>query len=553
MIPPPPATPRVSELQRIIDLPRVGDAGADVSELYRRPGGTQTLRPAQSRALAHAAEHGGILAPVGVGHGKTLICALLPVAVRAARPLLLIPASQRADFGAQWAVYSAHWHLAKGLTVHSYDALSRPDATAMLTDLAPDLIICDEAHRLSDQTSTRTRRLARYLAAHPETMFCALSGSFTARSVKDYAHLASWALGERSPLPRTYHELEVFSLALDTFRESLRLGGPDQRADARRRLEPLRRAFSAPDVRSAYRLRLTSCPGVVATTDASVDIPIRISTVSPPVPDAVAAQLAHLEATWTTPSGEEIEDVLAYARVHRQLSLGFFYRWVWPDNKPDSAWLEARADWHRELRAYLPSSREGADSPHLASVACAAGSRTVPATLARAWGAWEREKDKPTPPTECVWVDYFAALAAVRWAYAQPSPPLVWYEHTAFGLEVARIGGLQFAGVGPEADSMLASMRAPVPLVLSVDAHGTGKNLQLWSRQLVTSPSSSGRTWEQLVGRTHRPGQSAPVVHVDYYAHAPAMRDAVRCARDDARYIAQTLDTPQKLGLAVFS
>ena len=137
MLPPPPPAPRVSELQRIIDLPRVGDAGADVSELYRRPGGTQTLRPAQSRALAHAAEHGGILAPVGVGHGKTLICALLPVAVRAARPLLLIPASQRADFGAQWSVYAGHWHLAKGLTVHSYDALSRPDATAMLTGLAP--------------------------------------------------------------------------------------------------------------------------------------------------------------------------------------------------------------------------------------------------------------------------------------------------------------------------------------------------------------------------------------------------------------------------------
>jgi hypothetical protein len=436
--------------------------------------------------------------------------------------------------------------------VRTYDALSRPDATALLTGLAPDLIICDEAHKLADQTSTRTRRLARYLAAHPETMFCALSGSFTSKSVKDYAHLAMWALRGQSPLPRTYHELEVFSLALDTFKLTLSVGGVDQRAAARSRLEPLRVAFSAPTVRTAYQRRLTSCPGVVATTEASIGTPIRIETVWPSVPPEVTRQLANFEATWATPAGEEIEDALAFARVHRQLSLGFFYRWVWPGGVPDRSWLEARADWHRELRTYLPTSREGGDSPHLASVACAAGSRTVPTTLARAWATWEREKGKPTPPTECVWVDYFAALAAVRWAYAQPTPPLVWYEHTAFGREVARIGGFLFADVGPEADSMLASMRAPVPLVLSVDAHGTGKNLQLWSRQLVTSPSSNGRVWEQLIGRTHRPGQLADTVHVNYFSHVATMRDAMRSARADARYITETLNTPQKLGLSIY-
>lgn len=594
---PPASNQEPSELDRILALPIMDPkwAAPDLTPYFRRVGGCQELRPIQSKALYMAAQFGGLFGPIGVGFGKTLTASLLPIAMGASRPMLMIPPSQRADLAAQWQTYARHWNLPRNLDVRTYELLSQPDSSAMLSTMRPDLLIFDEAHKLSDQKSARTRRVARYLAAHPETKVCVLSGSFTAKSIKDYAHLAAWALGNRSPLPLTYGELEIWARALDVFRNALNGSDDDsdtvagRRSVAQTHLSPLCSRFGTEDVREAYQRRLMSCPGVVGTRESAVDIPIYIHKRTPTIPESVVSAVATLQHEWKTPAGEEIEDALAFNRVARQVSLGFYYKWVWPNSAPNAAekgWLLARAAWHRALRAYLPESREGRDSPYLAAQACIETPHKMPGAVLQAWKWWaspawqtlqdpefnaydRREsrqferydhprlaqpfKDWPNPPTEVVWLDGFAVYDAIQWAHEQGEPSLIWYEHTAFGQAVAQVGGFTFADVGPDADHLLATLREPRTIVLSIDAHGTGKNLQLWRRKLVTAPPANGRIWEQLIGRCHRPGQKADRIDVTYNAHVDVFKTSMRNARDDARYIAQTMNTPQKLDFATFS
>src|SRR3990167_1094536 len=156
-----------SEMERILALP-VLDAewvAPDLTPEFRRPGGLQTLRPAQNKGLYYIRVYGGVLIQAGVGEGKTLLSMLAPVAANAQRPLLLIPPSQVEDYRAQWQKFAPHWCLPRYLTQETYDTLSSPKSTGMLEYLRPDLIILDEAHKLADKKSARTRRFLRYLEA----------------------------------------------------------------------------------------------------------------------------------------------------------------------------------------------------------------------------------------------------------------------------------------------------------------------------------------------------------------------------------------------------
>ena len=81
----------------------------------------------------------------------------------------------------------------------------------------------------------------------------------------------------------------------------------------------------------------------------------------------------------------------------------------------------------------------------------------------------------------------------------------------------------------------------------SYNVHGTGKNLQAWRNQLLLDPPSSGQAWEQLLGRTHRQGQTADEVLFHYYDHTDEFRNAIVTAKASAAYIQETTQTPQRL------
>jgi hypothetical protein len=544
-------SPRVrphTDADRIALLPRTTqDVDVEaVSLRYLTPAGIRAgvrLRPAQARALESLRIHGGLLGPIGTGHGKSLITLLAGSAAGAQRPLLLIPANMRVPLTNERTKFSEHWKLTPNLKVVSYSELSIERGASLLEEYAPDLIIADEAHNLRHLTSARTKRLIRYFQENPEVRFAALSGTLTARSVKDYAHLAELALREGSPLPLERFDLEGWSRLIDADQEP-------QPSDwllfqallpQWRNLGAERRVLA----RKAFSERLNATPGVVATSDASVGASLLYEEIAVPYCETTRKHIKELEKVWARPDGEELPDAMSVARVGKQLSAGFYYRWVWPDGIPDMDWLTARNRWNAWVRSTLLRGNPDLDSPLRVRNALEAG-RLVDHRGLALLRTWQGQEQKPEPEVEPVWFSDVLIRRAVEWAVSKledGTGGIVWYYDRAVGERLAQYGLPLYDA---ERDAPVTWNEAPV-FAASITAHGTGKNLQPWAHNLVLSWPASGSTAEQLISRTHRAGQQADEVYVDYVAHTRYLKYALFQSQRDARYIENSLGTPQRL------
>src|SRR5690606_13398089 len=83
-------------------------------------------------------------------------------------------------------------------------------------------------------------------------------------------------------------------------------------------------------------------------------------------------------------------------------------------------------------------------------------------------------------------------------------------------------------------------------MIASIASNATGRNLQTWSDNLVAGYLGSGSQAEQLIGRTHRHGQTKPVRVWVYVASGDTL-DAFTQAKRDAAYISHTTGQAQKL------
>lgn len=563
-----------TETHRCVLVPQVSFAGVDLTAELRKPGSTATLKPIQSEALAAIRACGGLLAPIGVGHGKTLVSLLAGTVLGVSAVLVLTKAGVVDQMLRDFDHWKDHFRMVPTM-IRSYSTLSRPESTRLLEDLAKRFVtdrqsgglalVCDEAHALKHQTSARTKRVIRFMQSHPQVRFVALSGTITSKSVRDYAHLSELALRHLSPVPRDQHHVDAWAEAFDAD------GKPGEAEWAQ--VRPVLDAFGEPGgewlrgedrkswARRALQRRLRTAPGVVMTDETSIGCSLVIHTIEDlAVPREIVDALDHVESDQCDPQGDQIPDDATRWRIARQLTAGFFYRWVWPEGKVDWLWLEARRDWHRHVRAELEHrSRAGYDSPLLVWNHVAREVREADAegrkldSIQRAWVGWHGQKHKPAPPTVWNWIDTYLVEHAAAWARAQvdetgkPMPVILWYETRAVG-EALRLLGLPVYGQGVEIPA-----DRPHTCAASIRVHGTGRNLQAWSRQLVVEPPSSGETWEQLLGRTHRQGQTADEVEVWVYHHAAAFRQALKTARRDARYIEDTTGNVQKLNFATWS
>lgn len=527
-----------AELTRIRDLPRrdwqegidddfVGGATA----YFKSPTGSMSLWPMQAAALAEAHDQRGLFLGAGVGTGKTLVSLLAPVALEAKRPLLLVPASLRdKTVTTDLPLLAQHWTLHPGLRIYSYDALSRESGVELLQKLRPDLIVCDEAHRLAYRSSARTRRFLRYFGENPETMLIVMSGTACRKSLMDYWHLMKLSLKENMPLPWSWQEVQDWADALDE-----KIGNRERRGPGA--LIPALCEVGE-TARQGYQRRLCQTPGVIITSKTSCPASININRIDIAVPHVIQEALAHLIKNWETPGGELCTEALELWRHGRELSCGFYYRWVWPGGVVNHGWLEARKAWKSFVRETIKHNRRGLDSELPIFNACARGELAT-----GAYEAWLAVRDEYKPVTEPVWLDDFLVRHAA--ACAQKQPSLVWVEHDAVGRKLAEVSGLRYFGQGATQASILAESGKSV--ILSGHSHREGKNLQDWSHNIVVSASPSGAAWDQMLGRTHREGQQADEVVCDIYLHTKPMMMGFIGAIADAKYLQDTLGQEQKL------
>jgi hypothetical protein len=534
------------ELKRIAGLPRRVlnlETFDDVTIMFHREESDAQFWPIQSAALIEAARADGLFAPIGVGWGKTLISLALPDALDSKNAVLLVPPALKRQLAIEIeSFYAKHFTLPLDrITVVAYSELSSAKKASILEDVGPDLIIADECHALRHKTSARTKRFLRYAKNHPECRFAFLSGTITNRSIRDYAHLIELALRKNSPLPKGYRELKDWAGALDVNPEYLMAPGA-------------LKTFCNPgeEVREGFRRRLVDTAGVVATDQGAIGTSLVIRRLRPQLPQKLYQLMAQVRKTWSL-GDDEFSTSLELFRVLRQLACGFHYRWAWPDGIKDRAWLDARAAWSREVRQKLSQSLEGLDSPLLLSQAAErhyqwdARGRKKPrpkkAWDSTTWPEWRDEKDKRPPPTATHWVNQFLVSEAIEWARGSSSEPaIIWYEHRALGEAIAELGGFPHYGAATDA----SQAKEPV-IVCSMKTQGTGKNLQHYSRNLFTSMPPNGSTFEQIVGRTHRPGQLADEVIVDWFGHTPETEAALAAVIDDAEYTQKTTGARQKV------
>jgi hypothetical protein len=548
----PPASPTMGvvtnsvEFMRILALPRrVIDLSAapDVTPLFAKRGGTLRFWPIQSAALVEAARADGLFAPIGVGWGKTLICLALPDAMESKKTVLLVkPDLKRQLEREAEGFYGKHFNLPLDrISIVAYTELSSAQHATILEEIEPDLIVADECHCLRRMESARTKRFLRYYREHPQCRFAGLSGTVTTRSINDYGHLMELALRKNSPMPRGYRELKDWAGALDVEPEyPMRPGVLMQ--------------FCAADekVRDGFRRRCNETQGVVATEETALGTSLIVRRIGVSTPSMVAATITDVERTWEI-GGEEIVSATDKARVIKQVHWGFYYRWVWPGDDPDIQWLDARAEWNREVRDKLKQAGEGYDSPFLLAQAAEryrrwvlggkkkADKPTLPMWKSVAWETWRQLKDRPKPPTQAVWIDDYLAKRAIRWAKAQDEPAIIWYTWAAMGEKIAALSSFPHYGAGTDAGEIAHDV-----IIASMRSQGTGKNLQHYSKNLLVTMPPNGTTFEQTTARTHRPGQLADEVTMDYFGNDPN-DDAFFKVIEDAEYMQSTTGQRQKV------
>lgn len=547
------------------------------------------LREIQAWSLYEIGISQGLLGLVGVGHGKTLIDLLAPFACEGCKTaLLFIPSNVVDQFMLDYVHVGQHFVM-PSLVVHGrnrsnivpgapvlhvlpYSRLQRAPATDFLERLAPDLIIADEAHNLSNLDAAGASRVLRYMMGHPAARFISWSGSMSDDSIEDYAHLSYFGLRQRSPLPMDSEVIKEWASAIDPPKTP-----GDWPAPPGALLE-----FCAPGehVQEGFHRRLVDTLGVVHTQTSAIDAELQIDEREPPeMPENLAAMLDDVRETWIRPDGETLVDQLSVARCCRELAAGFYYRWRFPlvNGVPQrkeqiEKWMSVRQAWNSELRKKLAAREEHLDSALLCARAAsrfygydvaeevasetsgdAAGETRradrvskLPVWESKFYPAWRAIRTTVVYETEAIRVSDYLARDAAQWALENHG--IVWYGQKEFGKWVAELSGLPLHGGGPDAGRRIAQEAGRTSIICSIQSHGTGRNglQKLYHRQLVANPMSSGSAWEQLLGRLYRIGQKAPRVYASFYRHTKELAQQVDRALARALYVQRTLGASQK-------
>jgi len=566
-------------------------------------------------------ESGGFYS-VGVGKGKTAIglyIASLAYNKGHRKILLLVPSQvypQLMKYDLAWArkrftlglpvialgnTSSARRRLAvknkkRGLFVLPYSLLSVKDTEYMLEHVDADCVIADEAHKLKNPHAARTKRLVKFLdAKQPE--FVAMSGTITDKSIKDYAHLIRFALGDGSPLPLEGHTANDWAVVLD----STSAGRSGEEATGplmplvywgRKHFPDTAFAPSQAGFRKAYKHRLVTTPGVVSTPDSGVKCSLVFTNEATCVPSEYEGEggqelhdlIEQVNEEWLTPTGDEIEHAIHTFKWLYELTSGFYNNLFWPDarvvaKRKSISWGEAedqlnrsrlqhaaKQEYHKSLRSFLQDEQLPLlDTPFLVgshfyrvSKGRLPLNREIPRECYDLWTTmkgmeWE---GMPERDSEVVRVCDYKIVHLVAWLNSLPKKTqamggIIWVHHQGIGrwvFERLREAGFStlHCPAGPTHNETILSSRGEW-CVASIKAHGTGKNLQHHENQYYFQWPRQATTAEQSLGRLHRQGQKADVLNVVTNLTTEFDRLCLAACLNDALYVHQTTGSPQKL------
>jgi len=520
--------------KRIIALPQrdPDQLGCDlvnqVTSILKTDQGEMVLWPLQALALYEAAMLDGIFCGLPVGQGKTIVTFLLPTVMNSKKALLLVPGALRDKTFYDFENLKKHWIEHTDYTIASYEYVStHPD---FINELGPDLIVADEAHNLKNRSAGCTRRVIRYWRTAGTCRFVPLSGTVATRSFYDYWHMQLIALPPRGGiLPDDYKEAELWCQALDV--------NPPVRADLGA-LEYFGETLE--EARKGYGNFIRQVPGVILADSVDIGSSIVLSFVDAES-EAISRAWFHLENYWQLPNGDFVCTGPEFYRHAREIALGFYY--VWKEPPPDY-WAEARSIYGKFIREKLKYSRKY-DTPSQIDEAFAGNAEI------KNWKAVEKDFIPETVP---IWFDWSVIESAAELALADESkgkPMIVWYKHKAIG-EVLSTVMPTFGSQGRLINGHLPISLQPrdKTIAASIGAISEGFNLQQWCRNFILSPPANGRTWEQLIGRTHRSGQDADVVEINILSTLNLAFDDFNKAYRDAKYIQSTTAQKQKLLMA---
>lgn len=119
-------------------------------------------------------------------------------------------------------------------------------------------------------------------------------------------------------------------------------------------------------------------------------------------------------------------------------------------------------------------------------------------------------------------------------------PLVVWVDSLAFGRDLSNYLGWPFYAAD---GSGILNERGERTIIATIQAHGTGRNLQGFSKAINLCWVGGGARWEQLLGRLHREGQSRPV---SWYVPRPFV-GGLRKALRESRWLQDMLQVEQKL------